>query len=55
MRTGAPIYARSDVLTTASYPDFKGVEKEEEEHEMEEFHKFVENLTPDDFANDSSK
>ena len=55
VRTGAPIYARSDVLTTASYPDFKGVEKEEEEHEMEEFHKFVENLTPDDFANDSSK
>lgn len=54
VRTGAPIYARSDVLTTASYPDFKGVEKEEEEHEMEEFHKFVENLSPDDFANDSN-
>lgn len=54
VRTGAPIYARSDVLTTASYPDFRGVEKEEEEHEMEEFHKFVENLTPDDFANDSN-
>jgi uncharacterized protein len=54
VRTGAPIYARGDVLTTASYPDFKGVEKEEEEHEMEEFHKFVENLSPDDFANDSN-
>lgn len=54
VRTGAPIYARSDVLTTASYPDFKGVEKEEEEHEMEEFHKFVENLSPDDFANNSN-
>ena len=54
VRTGAPIYARSDVLTTASYPDFRGVEKEEEEHEMEEFHRFVENLTPDDFANDSN-
>lgn len=54
VRTGAPIYARSDVLTTASYPNFRGVEKEEEEHEMEEFHKFVENLSPDDFANDSN-
>lgn len=55
VRTGAPIYAKPEVLSTASYPDFKGVEQEEEKHEMEEFHKFVENLSPDDFLNDSSR
>lgn len=55
VRTGAPIYAKPEVLDTASYPDFKGVEQEEEEHEMEEFHKFVENLSPDDFTNDGGE
>lgn len=49
VRCGAPIYADEHVLDTAALPDFKGVKQEEEEHEMQLFHDFVENLSPDDF------
>ncbi len=49
VRTQAPIYADESVLKTAAMPDFRGVEKDEEAHELEEFHSFVENLYPDDF------
>lgn len=49
VRDEAPLYAEDSVLTTASMPDFRGVEKDEEAHELEEFHTFVENLSPEDF------
>lgn len=49
VRCGAPIYADEKVLDTAALPDFKGVEQDEEQHEMELFHDFVENLSPEDF------
>lgn len=54
VRCGAPIYADEKVLDTAALPDFKGVKQDEEEHEMELFHDFVEHLSPDDF-NTTSK
>ncbi|MGI6230953.1 MAG: bifunctional nuclease family protein [Tractidigestivibacter sp.] len=49
VRCGAPIYAESDVLDVAGMPDFDAIKEEEQEHEMKEFHDFVEGLSPDDF------
>ena len=49
VREGVPIYADEKVLATAALPDFRGVEKDEEAHELEAFHRFVENLSPEDF------
>ena len=49
VREGLPIYAADDVLATAALPDFRSVEKDEEAHELEEFHNFVESLSPEDF------
>lgn len=49
VRAGVPIYADEKVLATAALPDFRGVEKDEEAHELEEFHNFVEGLSPEDF------
>lgn len=50
VRTHAPIYVDERVLETASLPDFGGVRAEEEREEMERFHDFVENLSPEDFS-----
>ena len=49
VRKGAPIYADESVLETASMPDFRGVEREEQLRELSEFHDFVESLSPEDF------
>ena len=49
VREDVPIYADEKVLATAALPDFRGVEKDEEAHELEAFHHFVENLSPEDF------
>lgn len=49
VREGVSIYADESVLSTAALPDFKGVEADEKKHELEEFHAFVENLSPEDF------
>ena len=49
VREGVPVYADESVLTTAALPDFQGVERDEQAHELEEFHAFVENLSPEDF------
>lgn len=54
VRTSTPIYTTTDVLNTASFPDFEDVEEEEKQHELSEFHKFVEGLSPEDF-NESNK
>lgn len=54
VRTKASIYADEKVLDTATLPDFKGVKQDEERHEMELFHDFVEHLSPDDFNSPSS-
>lgn len=49
VRTGAPVFAEESVLTTAALPDFRGVEESERQHELHEFHDFVESLSPEDF------
>lgn len=48
--TDIPFYASTNVLKTAAAPDFVAVEKSEQAQEEEEFHKFIENLEPEDFA-----
>ena len=50
VRTGAPIYAREQVLDTATMPDFAKAKKDMEELELQAFHDFVEGLSPEDFA-----
>ena len=49
VREGIPIYAEDSVIETAALPDFRSVEKDEQARELEEFHAFVENLSPEDF------
>ena len=50
VRRGAPIYARERVLSTATMPDFQKVKQDTEERELQAFHDFVENLSPEDFS-----
>lgn len=49
VRAGVPIYAADSVLETAALPGFRAVEQDEIQHDLDEFHAFVENLSPDDF------
>lgn len=49
VRCDVKILADEAVLEAASMLDFKGVREAEQAAEMAEFHKFVENLSPDDF------
>ncbi|MDM8270803.1 bifunctional nuclease family protein [Thermophilibacter provencensis] len=49
VRENVPVYVDESVLATAALPDFQGVERDEQAHELEEFHEFVENLSPEDF------
>ena len=49
VRCDVKILADEAVLETASMLDFKGVREAEQAAEMAEFHKFVENLSPEDF------
>lgn len=49
VRERVPVYADESVLETAAMPDFRGVERDEEQRELEEFHTFVEGLSPEDF------
>lgn len=50
VRTGTPIFASEDVVDAATLPDFSAVEETERRHSLEEFHSFVENLSPSDFG-----
>lgn len=45
----APILASEDVLERAGLPDFSAIRHDEQERELNEFHSFVEGLSPDDF------
>jgi bifunctional DNase/RNase len=49
VRSGVPIYADEHVLDAATLPDFRGIEKESQELDLERFHDFVETLSPADF------
>lgn len=50
VREEVPVFAEDSVLKTASLPDFRGVERDEQERELAEFHNFVESLSPEDFT-----
>lgn len=50
VRCGVPIYVREQVLNTATMPDFKQVEKDSAQMELQAFHDFVEGLSPEDFS-----
>ena len=50
VRAVVPIYADEQVLDAATLPDFAGVEQEEKEQELTEFHNFIEHLNADDFG-----
>ncbi len=50
VRAHIPIFADEKVLGAATLPDFDSVEREEEAMKLDEFHEFVEGLSPEDFA-----
>lgn len=55
VRLKAPIYVEEDVLASASFPSWVNITQERQKAEIEEFHNFVESLSPADFVlNDSS-
>lgn len=49
VRCNVPTFAERAVLRTAAMPDFGAIEDQEHNQEMQDFHEFVEGLTPDDF------
>ena len=51
LRWNAPIYLEEDVIERASYPYIFGG-GDDHEAEIEEFHRFIENVTPDDFVDE---
>ena len=50
VRTNSPIFADENVLEVAAAPDFSDVEKDVQAQELEDFHQFVEDLSPEDFS-----
>ena len=50
VRVGVPIYAREQVLDTATMPDFQKVEEAAKQEDLDAFHDFVESLSPEDFV-----
>lgn len=50
IRMRTPIYVAEDVLSAASFPSWVNVPKEQQLVMQEEFHDFVESLSPEDFA-----
>lgn len=50
VRLKVPIYIQESVLAAASFPTWVNISREQEKAEMEEFHAFVEDLSPEDFA-----
>lgn len=49
LRAEAPILVAPDVLERAGEPNFEAVEAMERKRELDEFHAFVEELSPEDF------
>lgn len=50
IRTKAPIFVEERVMNIAGYPDFETAKREAQKANVEEFDKFVENITPGDFT-----
>lgn len=56
VRTKSPIFVDDAVLEVAGCPDFSAVRHQEEAESIEEFDKFVQNVSPSDFfAGDSEE
>ena len=53
VRLKTPIYVEEDVLASASFPSWVNIPQERQKAEMEEFHTFVESLSPSDFVMDN--
>lgn len=49
VRAEVPVYASEDVLESAGMPDFDAIKRDEQAREEQDFHDFVENLSPADF------
>lgn len=49
VRAEVPVYAAEDVLESAGMPDFEAIKRDEQAREEQDFHDFVENLSPADF------
>lgn len=49
VRSQVPIFMDDEVLESASLPDFNAAEQSAKQENMEEFHKFIEDISPDDF------
>ena len=49
LRCDKPILASEDVLSRAGLPNFEAIASDEKRREAEEFHAFVESLSPSDF------
>ncbi|MCD8199677.1 MAG: bifunctional nuclease family protein [Coriobacteriaceae bacterium] len=55
IKAKAPLFVEEDVIEAASCPDsFVPGSDQEMEIEMEEFHKFIENVDPEDFVTDGN-
>lgn len=54
VRLEAPIYVDENVMAAASFPSWVNIEKDQQKAEIEEFHNFVEALSPEDFCNAES-
>lgn len=54
VRAEVPIFASEDVLERGGMPNFDAIAQDERARELDEFHSFVDTLSPDDFkANDA--
>lgn len=53
LRAQIDIFAAEEMLEQAGSPDFEAIERQAQKHEMEDFHSFVENLSPEDFSSNS--
>lgn len=50
IRAKAPMFVEDRVMNIAGYPDFETAKREAQKESVEEFDKFVENISPSDFS-----
>lgn len=55
LRMDVPVYVSESVMESAGYPAWVNIKSEQDRAEMEQFHKFVETVTPDDFRTESMR
>lgn len=50
IRLKVPMYVDEKVIASASFPTWVNIKSERERTEIQEFHKFIESVSPEDFA-----